>query len=492
MNPRSFILASIVAAGLGPVASMRAVADVCSQPAAVLGDQLIVAGPTGSTGAQLAALLESLTPGLDLEPIDALPGRPIHLMQAAWPQGWSLADVESWIDATLAAGLPQLAWMELDYLGQVPGGGTGSIFVDGVTDDQVVALQYARDRISLPPAQAQADGRGVVVAIMDTGLDVQHPAFAGALVPGGFDFVTGTDNITDRNDGSDSDGDGAANELVGHGTFVASMVRFVAPGARILPVRVLDGDGNGRLWMLARGIVHAVDRGVEVINVSIVSDYDSAAVEAAIDEATSLGIVVVASAGNCNGTDRLFPAAKSNVLGVAATDRLDRKAGFSNFGDDIDLAAPGASPLQGVPDPATSVLGALPGGRWGAGSGTSFAAPIVAGVAALVRAQHPEWLPNEATHVAIEQAILLTCDDLSASDPAFGSQLGAGRVDAFATVAQGPLQPAEGDLNGDGAIDGADLGILLTQWGFVHSSADLNGDGVVDGADLGRLITFWG
>ncbi|MEY2712064.1 MAG: hypothetical protein RL005_286, partial [Planctomycetota bacterium] len=256
--------------------------------------------------------------------------------------------------------------------------------------------------------------------------------------------------------------------------------------------RVLDGDGNGRLWTLARGITHAVDRGVEVINVSIVSDYDSAAVEAAIDEATALGIVVVASAGNCGNEERLFPAAKSNVLGVAATDQLDRKAGFSNYGDQIDLAAPGASPLQGTPVPANSILGALPGGRYGAGSGTSFAAPIVAGVAALVRAQHPSWQAVESTSIAVEQAILLGCDDVTSSDPTYGGQLGAGRVDAAAAVASGPLQPAEGDLNGDGGIDGADLGILLTQWGFVHSSADLNGDGVVDGADLGRLLTFWG
>ena len=69
---------------------------------------------------------------------------------------------------------------------------------------------------------------------------------------------------------------------------------------------------------------------------------------------------------------------------------------------------------------------------------------------------------------------------------------GAGRVDAFATVAQGPLQPAEGDLNGDGAIDGADLGILLTQWGFVHSSADLNGDGTTDAQDIATLLGAWG
>ena len=491
MMSRASILLSTLAFALVVIPTRHASADVCNQPAAVLGDQLIIGGSMSTTGPQLAAVLESLTPGLDLEPTDQLPGRPVYLMQASWPADWTLADVEVWIDATLSAGLPQFAWMELDYLGQVPGGGTGSIFVDGLTDDQVVSLQYARDRIGLPPAAARADGRGTVVAVLDTGIDAQHPVFAGAIVPGGFDFVTGTADVSDRNDGSDSDGDGTANELVGHGTFVASMVRFVAPGARILPVRVLDGDGNGRLWTLARGIVHAVDRGVEVINVSIVSDYDSAAVEAAINEATALGIVVVASSGNCSGTERLFPAAKSNVLGVAATDRLDRKAGFSNYGDDIDLAAPGASPLVGMPDPATSILGALPGGRWGAGSGTSFAAPLVAGVAALVRAQHPEWLPDETTQFAIEQAILLACDDLSASDPNFGGQLGAGRLDAGAAVLAGPVQPAEGDLNGDGWIDGADFGIMLAQWGFAHSSADLNGDGVVDGADLGRLLTRW-
>lgn len=485
MNIRALILTCVASA------TMSVRADVCSQPAAAVSDHLIVASAPGHSGAQLAALLQSITPGLALEPIDGVPARPIHLMRATWPQGWTLVEVETWIDSTLASGVTPLAWMELDYLAQIPGGGTGSIFVDGILDDQSAASQYAGGLLGLSTAHARADGFGTVVAVVDTGADTQHPALAGSIAPGGFDFVTGTTNVDDRADGSDSDGDGVPNELVGHGTFVSSLVRFAAPGARLLPIRVLDSDGNGRLWTVARGIFHAIDRGVEVINVSIVSDYDSAAVEAAVDEAATRGIVVVASAGNCASAERLYPAAKTGVLGVAATNHLDGKASFSNFGGHIDLAAPGASPVQGPPLPATSVIGALPGGRWGAGSGTSFAAPLVSGVAALVRAQHPEWAPIETTNAAVADAVLASCDDLATSDPVFGSQLGAGRLNAAAAVSAGPVQPRAGDFNGDGAVDGSDLALLLSQWGAVHSNADLNGDGVVSGEDLAYILSSW-
>ena len=469
-----------------------AAADVCQSPSAAISDQLIVGSIAGVTPSDLATLLESYAPGLELTPEDAIAQRPIHLLHASWPVGWTLLEIEGWIDAMTVQGHPSVAWLELDYTQQIPGGGTGSIFVDLLPDFDDFLDQYSGHLIGSTAAHARADGTGTVVAVVDTGLDASHPMLADRVAAGGFDFVTRSPDFSDRADGSDSDGDGIANELVGHGTFVSTIVRLAAPGAKILPIRVLDSDGNGRLWTLARGLYHAIDRGVEVINASVVSTYDSTAVETALGEASLVGIVVVASAGNCSGTERLFPAAKSDVLGVAATDHLDRKGAFSNFGGDIDLAAPGSSVQGGVPSPVTAILGGRPLDSLSSAQGTSFAAPLVAGVAALVRSQHPQWPCNETTAIAVSDVVLASCASLVTSDPVYGTQLGAGRLDALAAVMAGPPMPRLGDLNADGLIDGVDLAAVLSAWGATHSPADLNGDGIVSAMDLSYLFADWG
>ncbi len=128
----------------------------------------------------------------------------------------------------------------------------------------------------------------------------------------------------------------------------------------------------------------------------------------------------------------------------------------------------------------------------GAAQGTSLASPFVAGTAALIRSQHPEWDCVEETSKAVTQAILSSCASLAATDPVYGLLMGAGRLDAFAATMQGPPMPRLGDFNSDGVIDGIDLSTLLSAWGAVHSSTDIDGDSVVGGSDLAWLFAAWG
>lgn len=466
--------------------------DNCAGPVdPVPGFLVLGATPKFPASAAIAAL-ESSASGIDLTLIDSIPGRPIHLLAVTWPASWDDTVVEAWLDGVNAGSIPSVAWMEQEYAGRVPEGGTGSIFVDSIDPPPTTTTQYAWQLAGVAAAQQRTRGQGVVVAVVDTGVNASHPLLLGRTAPGGFDFVTHTPDTTDRADGADSDADGVPDELVGHGTFVASIIATVAPDARILPIRVLDGDGGGWLWTLARGVFHAIDRGVEVINISIVSTYNSEAVALAVEEAVSHGIVVVASAGNCADETRLYPAARSDAIAVGATNHLDQRAPFSSFGDWIDLSAPGVTTLSGgTAPPERAILGAHGIEALAMASGTSFSAPWVAATAALVRAQHPEWPPTLATAESVRSLLESLSEDIAPENPGWNGLIGAGRIHALAATLAGPIAPQLGDLNADGAIGAADLAILLGEWSAVHSSADLDGDGSVRAGDLAIILGNW-
>ncbi|MBC7940669.1 MAG: S8 family serine peptidase, partial [Chitinophagaceae bacterium] len=248
----------------------------------------------------------------------------------------------------------------------------------------------------------------VTVAVLDTGVDVAHPALAGRLVAG-FDFVDF--------DSDPAEAGGVGDTGYGHGTHVASLVAQVAPQARIMPLRVLDAQGAGNVWVLAEALLHAVDPdrnpntndGASVINLSlgttratalleniveIVScgdDYDDDDDDSDPDVArcsSGGGAVVVSAAGNSGNSTLHYPAAEKHdgAMAVAASAESGLLAGFSTHGDWVHVAAPG-----------DRIQGAIPGGGWGVWSGTSMAAPMVAGTAALLRAKFPEWKPSDVT-----------------------------------------------------------------------------------------------
>lgn len=445
--------------------------------------------------------------GLELALVDTIPGRGIHLLQFD-PTGLDDVQLDALEDQfdvdcvdppdPACPYAAMLTWGEALYEGQAPEGRTGTFWLslDPGAPETLFTDQYAAGLLGLPQAQQTASGNGIVVALIDTGIDAQHPLMAGRIVAGGIDFV----------DGDPLPAEGAGGTMSGHGTFVAGLVSLVAPGAKFLPIRVLDANGLGDNWTIARGFFYAIDHGVEVINASLGSTYRSDAVEDALDEAKAAGITVVCAAGNQNSDVPEYPAmfvedGQPLAIAVVATDDFDVKAVDSSYGIDVSLAAPGTRVLLAQSPPEIdldrSVISALPGGGFGAWEGTSMSTALVSGAAALIRAQHPQWPTPEVPLAEISTVIRSAISDvpvsvyIDGSNPGYEGQLGR-RLDVAAAVAMGPPEPALGDLDGSGAVGMSDLLALLAAWGQVHSSADLDGDGLVGINDLLILLGAWG
>ncbi|MGH9041996.1 MAG: S8 family serine peptidase, partial [Acidimicrobiia bacterium] len=230
------------------------------------------------------------------------------------------------------------------------------------------------DMLRLPAAWDLSTGADdLILAVVDSGVSLEHPELAGRLVPG-------RDVANDDNDPDD---------FYGHGTQVATVAAAtgndgagmagVAWRGKILPVKVLDSRGNGRDSDIAEGITWAVDQGADVINLSLFGRSSSSAVRAAVEYAVEQDVVVVAAAGNDHNAQKIYPAAYDGVIGVSAVAADGHLAPFSNYGPWTDLAAPGVDILAGWVD-----------GTYRKVEGTSFSAPLVAGVAMLARAHFPD------------------------------------------------------------------------------------------------------
>lgn len=471
-------------------------------------DRAMVAIQPTSTVDQFIAAFNTLHQqagdGVSAALLDSIASRRVHLLQINLPPDYSPAQFEA-LELELEshpAYAPHRVHAELLYEGQAPESKTGSTWVDSVAGSLEYHNQYALQKIGAPAAQDRSTGQGVVVAVLDTGLDSTHPALAGRIVDGGYNFIANNADTSDIGDGVSNDADALVDEAVGHGTFVAGLIAAVAPESRLLPITVLNSDGVGDGWSFVRGIYYAIDRGVEVINMSLGTTYDSLIIYDAIAEARNHGIIVVAAAGNFNrNTEREYPAMWDEegssdplefvCLGIAATTDTDLKASFSNYHEKLFISAPGATlPSTGLD---RSIISALPGGGYEVWEGTSFSVPMVSGTVALVRAQHPEWPATAQTFDTIESLLWTTAINIYPQNPQYQEEmeLGAGRLDAAGAVALGPVAPQHGDLNADGAIDVTDLLTVINSWGLVHSSADLDGDGTVNVNDLVLIINNW-
>jgi thermitase len=228
--------------------------------------------------------------------------------------------------------------------------------------------QYNMTAIRAPAGWALNTGAvWVTIAILDTGVDLAHPDLFVRILPG-YDFVNNDNDPQDDH---------------GHGTHVAAIaaastnngegVAGVNWGANILPVKVLNSSATGTYANVAAGIVWATDNGAQVINLSLGGPAPSFVLNDAVNYAYQRGVILVASTGNAGAPSVLYPAAYDPVIAVGATDSGNNLAGFSNYGPEVDVVAPGVN-----------IYSAFPGGGYGYRSGTSMAAPHVSGLAALL------------------------------------------------------------------------------------------------------------
>jgi type VII secretion-associated serine protease mycosin len=284
---------------------------------------------------------------------------------------------------------------------------------EAINPEPLAPAQWNLPMVGATDAWTTSQGAGVVVAVIDTGLDAAHPDLAGRVLPE-IDLLPEVTPAPEQN---------------GHGTRVASLIAGslngagmagVAPQATILPISALDPAGYGDSSTVARAIIAAADSGARVINLSLGGPDKDPVLDEACAYAFAKGAIVVAAGGNSylNGNQVQYPAASPNVLAVASVDRNGTPSGFSNTGPHIDIAAPGEG-----------VLAALPGGGYDEESGTSFAAPHVAAAVALVLAANPALTSAEAASVVQMTA----ADDVSGNGR--DDQLGQGIVRADRAVA---------------------------------------------------------
>ncbi len=303
----------------------------------------------------------------------------------------------------------------------------GTYQASGVWSDPEIGQQWQYDNTGQTGGTADADIDAfeawevttghprVAIAILDTGIDQMHQDLSTKIVK----------NV-------DVSGSGWVDDMNGHGTHVAGSaaassnnnlgVAGTCPQCVVYNVKVLDDVGFGSFEAVANGIIWAADNGADVISLSLGGVEVSRTVEAAVDYAWRQGSVVIAAAGNSGTSQPHYPAAYPNVIAVAATDHNDAHAGWSNYGAWVDVAAPGVSILStGLNDTYSS------------GSGTSMAAPHVAGVAGLVWSTGRCGTDNACVRAYVEAGAEAIAD--SSAERAYG------RVNAYRSVRSADSQP---------------------------------------------------
>jgi subtilisin family serine protease len=426
--------------------------------------------------------LDVLQPGATIEAINQTygtttiralaPGRAVYLLQA--PAG---AD-----PVQLVADMgndPRILYAELNRATDAPEAIGRSGFAWGGYDPTPYDTQYPQQMLGLPAAHAISQGAGVVVAVIDTGVQLTHPELAGRLTTARIDFVDG-DNVPE------DEFSGGTDYGAGHGTHVAGIIHLVAPQAQIMPIRVLDTDGRGYSFVIGEAILYALENGADVINLSLgMPESASYYLEDIVEEATQQGVVVVAAAGNLNSTQKQFPAATECALGVTAIDPNRVKADFASFGGWVSLAAPGVG-----------IHSTLPVDGYGSWSGTSMAAPFAAGQAALLLSLDPDLDVVQVADLMGGSAV-----NINPVNPGYTNQLGAGQIDVIASLQAlqagnipdlGLLDDdcSEGD---DAVVTLRDLIIISQLWGLPAGPPhDGDGDGIITISDIQSVARQWG
>lgn len=279
---------------------------------------------------------------------------------------------------------PNIRYVEPNYPVQI---------ADVIPSDPNWGNQYGLINIRAPQGWSFTTGSSsIIIAVIDTGIDLNHPDLASKLVQG-VDLFN-NDAIPQDDNGHGTHVAGIAAAISNNGIGIAG----VSWGAKLMPVKVLNASGNGAYADVANGIIWATDHGAQVINLSLGGSNPSQTLQGAVDYAIARGVILIAAAGNTGANQVLYPAHYTDVIAVAATDNSNTHAGFSNYGPEIDLSAPGVSIYS------TSI------GGYGYRNGTSMATPYVSGLAAILRG-----IPGNASPSSIAQQMQSTALDLGSS-----------------------------------------------------------------------------
>jgi subtilisin family serine protease len=394
---RAFVLRTSPAANVSDVARRHRIDVVANLDAR----GVFLVTPSEGNAATFESLASELL--LDVEVLDVEPNRSVFLPEA--PRAAAVGLTQS--TAHILEAVANLTLVDF----------YGAPARDAYVNQPAAALvRTARTQRSL------ATGLGIV-AIIDTGVDANHPVLRDSLV-GGYDFTRDLPGIPNEIDDLTQSTahileqstahileqstahileaqtaqilNGSTLALLdqstahilegtplpsafGHGTMVAGIVHLVAPTAKIMPLKAFYADGTTDLSHILRAIYYATDHGADVINMSFSLPEESSELRQAIEYAVRRGVLCVAASGNEGLVTKRYPASLNNVVGVASTDLLDQQSVFSNSGSGVaDLAAPGEE-----------IITTFPAGLYAAGWGTSFSAPFVAGAAALLNQTDP-------------------------------------------------------------------------------------------------------
>ena len=284
------------------------------------------------------------------------------------------------------------------------------------TNDPYLGSEWHINKMGATTAWDQAQGSGITIAILDSGIDASHPDLAGKIVPGY--------NVYDNNTNTA--------EVCGHGTKVAGAaaaasnngvgVAGVAGQAKILPVRITDLECYAYFSTTANGIIYAADHGARVVNVSYGYTPLSTAAQSAANYLRSKGGLLFVSTGNNAIDENIAPT--NTMISVSSTDSADNLSSFSSWGDFTVLSAPGSG-----------IYTTVAGGGYGGVNGTSFSSPIAAATAALVMSANPSLSADQVQNILFTTAV-----DLGAAGR--DNKFGYGRVDAAAAVAAAKAAPA--------------------------------------------------
>ena len=405
--------------GLGPVRaagdqrfivrstrSLGVLQEVCNPP--LLPPVCTVVGGLGDPQGQLFLI----TSPLDLTTLLNLLGNPLGIVNA---------EVDQLLN--LIGGLNRVTTPPAALFDSAPVTYYNSTVWNGYVDQPAAEIVH----VSGAQTQFQVAGSGIVADI-DTGIDPDHPAFAGILLQG-YDFTRNQQGASELNDLSPADFssppppcppavcqpatvnqstaavldqstvavlDGNVQYAAfGHGTMVMGVIHLVAPKAYLLPLKTFKSDGTGFLSDIVRAIYYGVQSNANVINMSFDTKTSSVELSKALDYANQQGVICASSAGNDGKAEMVYPAGLQNdVMGVASTNDLDQRSYFSNFGDSVVW----------IDAPGEAIVTTYPFSTYAAGWGTSFSAPFVSGGAALLRNLQPSTNESQAA-AAVAHAV---------------------------------------------------------------------------------------